>query len=268
MGVITAEALYPAAYTTHTQSISDLAAMRPDNIVRQPSAMIFNATMILAGLAIAAAAYLLHRAGNPKGATIAVAVLGLGMVGVGCFPGNHLAPHTLFSMTAFIAGGVGAILTAKLHTGPLRILHAALGIISLTALAVAVFLLQWAPVERLGEGGLERWVVYPVVLWVITLGASLAANRATPNPVDGGVVPAAAKAGHADASVTLGRMRLGPDRCDALHPTARDELPTAHRARRPTLAPQWSAGVLVEPCAACVESLVEVGQVVIRERAD
>jgi len=187
MGVITAEALYPAAYNTHTQSISDLAAMRPDNIVRQPSAMIFNLTMILAGLAIAAAAHLLHRAGNRKVATIPVVVLGLGMVGVGFFPGNHLAPHTLFSMTAFVAGGVGAILTAKMHTGPLRVLHTGLGIISLTSLAVAVFLLQWAPVERLGEGGLERWVVYPVVLWIVTLGASLAGTRATPDPVDGGV---------------------------------------------------------------------------------
>jgi hypothetical membrane protein len=183
MGIITAEALYPAAYNTHTQSVSDLAAMRPDNLVRQPSATIFNLTMILAGVSIAVAAYLLHRAGNWKRVTIPVAVLGLGMVGVGFFPGNHLAPHTLFSMTAFIAGGVGAILTAKLHNGALRVLHTGLGIISLTSLVVAVFLLNWAPVARLGEGGLERWVVYPVVLWVVTLGASLAATRTTPDPV-------------------------------------------------------------------------------------
>ena len=183
MGIITAEALYPAAYNTHTQSVSDLAAMRPDNLVRQPSATIFNLTMILAGVSIAVAAYLLHRAGNWKRVTIPVAVLGLGMVGVGFFPGNHLAPHTLFSMTAFIAGGVGAILTAKLHNGALRVLHTGLGIISLTSLVVAVFLLNWAPVARLGEGGLERWVVYPVVLWVVTLGASLAATGTTPDPV-------------------------------------------------------------------------------------
>lgn len=39
MGIITAEALYPMAahYNTHTSSVSDLAAMRPDNIVRQLS---------------------------------------------------------------------------------------------------------------------------------------------------------------------------------------------------------------------------------------
>jgi hypothetical membrane protein len=174
MGIITAEALYPAAYNTHTQTVSDLAAMRPENLVRQPSAAIFNGTMIVAGLAIAMAAYLLHCVGNRRRTTIPVALLGLGMVGVGFFPGNHLAPHQIFAMTAFVAGGVGAILTATLHRRALRMFHTGLGIIALTALVVGVFLLSWSPVVRLGEGGVERWVVYPVVLWVITLGAALA----------------------------------------------------------------------------------------------
>jgi hypothetical membrane protein len=182
MGIITAEALYPTAYNTHTQSVSDLAAMRPENVVRQPSAGIFNATMIVAGLAIAMAAYVLHRVGNPRRTTIPIALLGLGMVGVGFFPGNHLAPHQLFAMIAFVAGGVGAILTAKLHHGALRLFHLSLGIVALTALGVGVFLLSWSPVARLGEGGVERWVVYPVVLWVVTLGTVLAASSTTPRP--------------------------------------------------------------------------------------
>ena len=187
MGIITAEALYPAAYNTHTQSVSDLAAMRPDNLVRQPSALIFNVTMILAGLAIAVTAYLLHRAYNARRITLPVALLGLGMIGVGFFPGNLLAPHTLFSMIAFTAGGVAAITTAKLHTGALRVLHTGLGVVSLSSLVIGgVFFVDWAPVARLGEGGVERWVVYPVVLWIVTLGAALAATRATTDPVERG----------------------------------------------------------------------------------
>jgi hypothetical membrane protein len=166
MGIITAESLYPAAYNTHTQTVSDLAAMRPENLVQQPSATIFNGTMIVAGLA-----------GNRRRTTVPVTLLGLGMVGVGFFPGNHLAPHQIFAMTAFVAGGVGAILTATLHRRALRLFHTGLGIIALTALAVGVFLLSWSPVARLGEGGVERWVVYPVVLWVVTLGAALADTR-------------------------------------------------------------------------------------------
>jgi hypothetical membrane protein len=183
MGIITAEALYPAAYSTHTQSISDLAAMRPNNIVRQPSAGIFNLTMIFAGLAISIAAYLLFRVGNARRTTVPLAVLGLGMIGVGIFPGNHLAPHTLFSMIAFTAGGIGAILTARMHTGALRLLHTGLGAISLASLAIGgVLFVTWTPVVQLGEGGTERWVVYPVVLWIVTLGASLAATRTSDPP--------------------------------------------------------------------------------------
>jgi hypothetical membrane protein len=56
MGIVTAEALYPVAYSTHRNTVSDLAAMRPHNLIRQPSAAIFNWTMIVAGLLLIAAA--------------------------------------------------------------------------------------------------------------------------------------------------------------------------------------------------------------------
>jgi Protein of unknown function (DUF998) len=62
MGIITAEALYPAAYNTHRNTISDLGAMRPLNLIRQPSAAIFDWTMIVTGILVIAAACFLHRA--------------------------------------------------------------------------------------------------------------------------------------------------------------------------------------------------------------
>jgi hypothetical membrane protein len=172
MGIMTAEALYPMAahYNTHTSSVSDLAAMRPDNIVRQPSAMIFNLTMVLAGLTFVISAQLLHREGNGRRLTVPLALLGAGMIGVGFVPGNHLALHTLFAMTAFVSGGVGALLTAKAQRPSLRVIFRCLGITSLTSLVVGSFLIDWAPVARLGEGGAERWVVYPVIFWVLALG--------------------------------------------------------------------------------------------------
>jgi hypothetical membrane protein len=179
MGIITAEALYPAAYSTHHNTVSDLAAMRPENLVRQPSAAIFNWTLIVAGGLIATAAYFLVRSRYGRRTTIPVAILGLGIVGVGIFPGNHLAFHQLFSMSAFLAGGLGAVLTARLQRGPLRVIHLGLGLIALTFLIVGVAFIDWAPAARLGEGGVERWVVYPVVLWVVTFGASLATKAPT-----------------------------------------------------------------------------------------
>ena len=61
LGIMTAEALYPADYDVHRNTVSDLAAMRPEDVVRQPSAAIFNTTMIVAGALIVTAAVLLYR---------------------------------------------------------------------------------------------------------------------------------------------------------------------------------------------------------------
>jgi hypothetical membrane protein len=63
MGIITAEALYPAAYSTFENAISDLGGTRPpDSVVLQPSAAIFDVTMLVAGAMIMVAAWLVHRA--------------------------------------------------------------------------------------------------------------------------------------------------------------------------------------------------------------
>ena len=66
-------------------------------------------------------------------------------VGVGMFPLTHPAPHTLFA---------------------------------LAATALGVLFLEWAPVAALGEGGIERWIVYPVVLWLVAFGSYLLAAAA------------------------------------------------------------------------------------------
>jgi hypothetical membrane protein len=174
MGIITAEALYPAPYNTRQNTVSDLGAMRPDNIVRQPSASLFNGTMIAAGAMIAVAALLLAlSAYHRKRVTIPIAVLGLGMIGVGFFPGTHMAAHTLFAMTCFTAGGVGAVLCGLDCRGPLRGVCVTLGSIALIFLVIGTTLMSWPPVHALGDGGVERWIVYPVVLWLIVFGTSL-----------------------------------------------------------------------------------------------
>jgi hypothetical membrane protein len=106
MGIITAEALYPAAYTTFSNEISDLGATRPPHSVSyQPSAAIFDITMLMAGAMILVAAWLVHRAFKRRAVTISLACYGLGVFGVGVFPGNT-APHPYVAMFVFIAAAV------------------------------------------------------------------------------------------------------------------------------------------------------------------
>jgi hypothetical membrane protein len=161
LGIMTAEVLYPSDYNAHRNTVSDLGAMRPENIVRQPSAAIFNTTMIIAGALVALAAVLLYRSRAGLLASLPVAGLGLGMVGVGIFPGNTvMAVHQLVSMATFLSGGLAAILTARLSSRALRPVHLVLGTVTLTFLLGAVFLAGLPVFDRLGEGGLERWIIY------------------------------------------------------------------------------------------------------------
>lgn len=174
LGIVTAEALYPAPYSTHRNTVSDLAAMRPHNLVREPSAAIFNTTMIVTGLMLIVAAYCLHRALRQWTVTVPAALMAAGILGVGIFPGTHMTAHQWLAMLAFTAASVTVLLSCTVLRGPLRYLSAVLGVVALASLVVAVFFLDWAPAASLGEGGLERLIAYPVVLWMVSFGAWLA----------------------------------------------------------------------------------------------
>jgi len=41
-------------------------------------------------------------------------------------------------------------------------------------------LIEWGPVARVGEGGVERWVIHPVIFWVIALGVGLLTSDERP----------------------------------------------------------------------------------------
>ena len=180
MGIITAEALYPAAYSTGESMISDLGGTEPpDSVILQPSAAIFDTTMAVAGALVMSAAALAHRALGRRRLSIPLAVLGAGILGVGLFPGNT-APHPFFAQMAFIGGGVAAVLSGRVLGGAMGWISRALGTVTLVSLALAMTLLDWGPVASLGEGGIERWIAYPVVLWLVALGGYLcAAHSAT-----------------------------------------------------------------------------------------
>jgi hypothetical protein len=63
LGFITAEALYPGTYTTHADTVSHLGASEPPNsVVLQPSAAIFDLTMLVTGAMILAGAWFAYRA--------------------------------------------------------------------------------------------------------------------------------------------------------------------------------------------------------------
>jgi hypothetical membrane protein len=183
MSIVTAEALYPAPYFTDTNTISDLGgSLPPHSVVLQPSATIFDLAMIVAGILLATAAVYLYRAGARRGLIVAMAFLGVGVLGVGVFPGVRLFPHQLFALSAFMGGGVAAILSSRHLRAPARQFAVVLGAMALVSLALAMFLMEWGPIAHLGEGGIERWVAYPTVLWMVLFGGALTATDACVGP--------------------------------------------------------------------------------------
>ncbi len=186
MGIITAEALYPGTYTTHDNEISDLGATKPpDSIIRQPSARIFNATMILSGALIIVAALGLRRAKNARRVWLSVLVIGIAVFGVGIFPGNRAPMHGIFALLAFTSGGVGAILSARAQARLSGWASMVLGAITLAVLLFAVVGSGTALFDRFGDGGVERWVAYPVILWLVLFGGHLMAEARTASLVAG-----------------------------------------------------------------------------------
>jgi hypothetical membrane protein len=183
MGFVTAEALYPGVYTTHTNTVSHLGASEPPHsVVLQPSAAIFDITMLVTGAMIVVGAWFAYRALRRKAVLIPTALLGVGTFGVGVFPLTHPALHTLFAFTAFLAGGIAVVLSSRVTTAPFRYLWTTLGAIALGATVLALDAFRgWAPLVELGEGGLERWIVYPIVLWLVAFGSYLLAAA---NPTD------------------------------------------------------------------------------------
>jgi hypothetical membrane protein len=100
--------------------------------------------------------------------------MGVGLVGIAIFPGNVAGWHPLFSLVAFVGGSVATIMSRKELDSPASSVAVALGMIALvaTVLGLDAFAEMW-PQTAIGIGGVERWIAYPVLLWMVVFGTAL-----------------------------------------------------------------------------------------------
>ncbi len=179
MSTITGEALYPRRYTTFGNTISDLSGTEPPHsVMLQPSRTIFIVTMLVAGALVLVGNWFLSRTVERRRLTVAMTVFGVGLLGVGVFPGNVEGWHPLFALACFLGGAITAVMSRKVIDGPFR--HVAV-VLGATALLATVFGLEplehWGPQDALGRGGIERWIAYPVLLWLVGFGGYLMSRR-------------------------------------------------------------------------------------------
>lgn len=173
LGIITAETLYPG-YSTSQNMISDLGATEPPNsLIIQPSSTIFGAAMAVSGLLIAASAYLIHRAFRKQAVTIPLGLFGTGVLGVGIFNGSYGDIHGIFALMTFVMGGISAITSYRIERAPLSYFSVILGGIALFDLFLYYIMGEASPFAAFGLGGLERWIAYPILLWITGFGGYL-----------------------------------------------------------------------------------------------
>jgi hypothetical membrane protein len=179
LGIITAETLYPG-YSTSQNMISDLGATEPPNsIIIQPSSSIFSASMAVCGLLVIVASYFVHRVFSRKAVTVPMGLFGIGVMGVGIFNGSYGDIHGIFALLAFVMGGLAAIASSRVERAPLSYFSVALGGIALLDIVLYYILGNASPFTAFGLGGLERWIAYPIILWIIGFGGYLMGNSRT-----------------------------------------------------------------------------------------
>ncbi|HVT00759.1 MAG TPA: DUF998 domain-containing protein [Patescibacteria group bacterium] len=177
MGITTAESFYPG-YNLHSSYISWLGATPPPNIIiKQPSATIFDLSMVFAGILILAGGIFFYRRYGNKILFAPILFMGLGTLGVGLFPASHASIHPLIAGIAFAAGGIAGILSYRKTTAPFRYLALVLGLVTLGFLILGI--LDPKILSPLGIGGAERWVAYPITIWLILFGGYLMGPRPT-----------------------------------------------------------------------------------------
>jgi len=151
-------------YSVHANAISDLG-------VAPSTALLFDASVVAAGVANVAAGRLAYWRHGRRWLLGVFALAGLGSICVGLFPENTGAPHLVAALFAFVFLNVEAIACGFRSRGALRVLGILAGLVGLGFLAVFIAD-AGSGFGALGAGGVERFVVYPVLLWLIAYGGA------------------------------------------------------------------------------------------------
>jgi len=165
--VMLAAALVPG-YDFHGGAISDLG-------VFAESQLLFNATLVVAGLLNIAGGYYFYRTHGKRWVLVPFVLAGLGAVGTGLFPLDAGDIHSLFALVAFLFFNLEALAVATRLSGAMRALAVLAGVVGLVFVAVMVVGDAGSPAVfgPIGHGGAERMIVYPVMVFLLGFGGYL-----------------------------------------------------------------------------------------------
>ncbi len=160
-----AETQYPG-YSISENVLSDLGGSLP---LVEPSALLFNLSLIIMGILFLVAVYLILKSGGCRLFSSCLLIASLCIIGIGLFPKYTGSIHNILTMLGFFSGSLAVIFSYRLGLNiPMVVVSLILGIISLLSMifynGLAVYL---------GPGGAEGLIVYPLLLYFTALGGYL-----------------------------------------------------------------------------------------------
>jgi hypothetical membrane protein len=173
LAVNLAETQFPG-YSTAKNTFSDLGGSIP---LVDPSAIIFNLSVIILGILFLAAIYLILKSGGCRLFSSCLAVSAVCAIGVGLFPEYTGGIHLFFALIGFLFGSLAVLFSYRLGLNiPMVVISLVLGFISLFIL-LSQFVLGYGTtnlfIGYMGVGGTERFILYPLLLYLTALGGYL-----------------------------------------------------------------------------------------------
>jgi hypothetical membrane protein len=171
------ETVYPG-YSVANNYISDLGnPCSNGTCTASPAWWIFNSSEVVLGLLILLGAFFWFRAFKWKPGAALLSLSGVGLIGVGVFNESFSTAHDLFSLLIFLSLGLAALTLFRFQKAPLSYFALVLGIITLisTVLYAPDGGVSFGGQLGIGPGGLERLIVYPMVVWGLGFAGQLMA---------------------------------------------------------------------------------------------
>ena len=161
-----AESLYPA-YNVRDQVLSELGVGQV--------ALLWNASLFLLGVAVIFGGYFAYRSMASRLSVSLSFILGIGCVGAAIFPlDSPIGVHGLFTFLAFAAGGLFALTSYRVvGSKGMKSFSIIFGVYSLVSVVLHAFNVNLG----LGGGGMERMIVFPLVVWLSAFGGYLLNTR-------------------------------------------------------------------------------------------
>ena len=156
------------AYDFGGGAISDLGVI-------DETALLFNALLVVTGILNVIGGYLLYVWHGRPWLFVPFILGGAGAIGAGLLPLDTGGLHSIFALLGFLFFNVEALCIALVVRGPMKAISFAAGAIGIVFVGVMIVGDAGNPAifGPIGHGGAERMIVFPVMLWLLSLGGYL-----------------------------------------------------------------------------------------------